>query len=58
MKNDKDEKENTAVEAKQQQMENARKVLQERAEKINQKVKELEEAMIVSQNTLQLEFKI
>lgn len=58
MTEDKNKKENMSAEAKEQQIENARKVLKERAEKINDKVKELEEAMVVSQDTLQLEFKI
>ena len=47
-----------AVEEKEQKIESARKVLQQRANEISEKVRELEDAMVVSQDTLQMEFKI
>ena len=57
MREEENKEENT-VETDEQKIEKARKVLQQRADEISGKVRELEEAMVVSQDTLKLEFQI
>jgi len=51
-------KEEHTVESKEEKIEQVRKVLQQRADEISGKVRELEDAMVVSQDTLKLEFQI